>query len=287
MYSRNTILRKPPWLKIKLPKGGTYNEVNSIIQKYGLNTICSSGNCPNAAECWGNGTATFMILGAICTRSCKFCNVSTGRPLPPNPEEPERIAESVRLLGLKHCVITSVDRDDLPDSGAAFWAKTIRTIREKNPKTTIEVLIPDFNGNKDDIQTVIDASPDIIAHNIETVKRLTPIVRSKAKYDVSLSLIDHVSMSGIQSKSGIMVGLGETNHEVCETMDDLLSVGCKIITIGQYLQPTLGHIPVKAYIHPDQFKELKEIGLKKGFHFVESGPLIRSSYHAEMQVKRD
>lgn len=277
--------RKPEWLKIALPKGEQYFKTEELVETRRLHTICVSGKCPNKAECWGNGTATFMILGEICTRSCKFCATITGRPHPVDWNEPQRLADTVSNMKLKHCVITSVDRDDLPDGGADFWAKTIECIKEKNPHITIETLIPDFDAKPELIQKVIDARPNIISHNLETVRRLTPLVRSRAKYDISLKTIETISKSGtVRSKSGIMVGLGETEEEVLQTMDDLLAVGCKIMTIGQYLQPTRKHYPVAEYVRPEQFAKYREIGLKKGFRFVESGPLVRSSYHAEKHV---
>lgn len=278
------IQRKPDWLKIKLPKGTNYAQVKSIVQRYNLHTICTSGKCPNMGECWAAGTATLMILGDICTRSCKFCATKTGHPLPPDVNEPQNVAESIRLMGLKHAVITSVDRDDLPDKGATHWAKTILEIKKLTPGTTMEVLIPDFDGIEELITLVIDAKPDIISHNLETVKRLTPLVRSRAKYDVSLQVIKTIADSGVVAKSGIMVGLGETRDEVLETMDDLLAVGCTVFTIGQYLQPTTSHLPVVEYVHPDVFEEYRQIGLQKGFIIVESAPLVRSSYHAERHV---
>jgi lipoyl synthase len=276
--------RKPDWLKINIPSGKEYVQVKEIVNRHKLHTICTSGLCPNMAECWGRGTATFMILGDICTRSCKFCATKTGKPEAVDKDEPNNLAESVRLMKLKHCVITSVDRDDLPDGGAGHWAETIRQVKLVNPETTIEALIPDFMGKSELIQQVIDAKPEVISHNLETVKRLTPQVRSAARYDRSLDVIRQIAGSGITAKSGIMVGLGETDEEVLQTMDDLLAVGCQVMTIGQYLQPTKQHLPVADYIHPDKFDEWKEIGLKKGFRFVESTPLVRSSYQAEKHV---
>lgn len=280
----NNNRRKPDWLKIRLPKGTSYAEVKGVIRKNNLHTICTSGDCPNLGECWDAGTATFMILGDICTRSCKFCAVKTGKPLPLNSEEPIKLAESIQFLKLKHCVITSVDRDDLEDGGASAWAKTISEIKRINPQTTIEVLIPDFDGNENLISKIIDQRPDIISHNLETVKRLTPKVRSKARYDRSLSVIRFVSESGIRSKSGIMLGIGETIDEVIETMHDLRSVNCEVLTLGQYLQPSLNNLEVVEYIKPEIFADLKRTGLQMGFRFVESGPLVRSSYHAEKHV---
>ncbi len=277
--------RKPDWLKISLPQGKQYLDVKDIIQKKRLHTICVSGKCPNLSECWGRGTATFMIMGEICTRSCKFCATKSGRPLPLDWDEPNRLAETVKTMNLRHCVITSVDRDDQKDGGAKFWATTINRIKEVNPATTIETLIPDFNGKEEFINQIIEAAPNIISHNMETVRRMTPFIRSRAKYDVSLKTIEIVAKSGkTKPKSGIMVGLGETEDEVFETMDDLLSVGCKVLTIGQYLQPTKAHWEVKEFISPEQFLKYKTIGIQKGFQYVESGPLVRSSYHAERHV---
>ena len=278
------IHRKPEWLKIKLVTSGDYTKVKEIVKQHKLNTICQSGDCPNMGECWSRGTATFMILGNICTRSCKFCNVETGKPLPVDWTEPAAVAQSIKLMNLKHAVITSVDRDDLSDYGAVFWAHTIKAVKKENPTTTLEVLIPDFQGNLDYVQKVIDAKPEIISHNLETVKRITPQIRTKALYDSSLRVIEHISKSGLTSKSGIMLGLGETESEIIATMDDLLSVGCKVMTIGQYLQPTRNNLPVLEYITPEKFEYYKTIGTQKGFKFIESAPLVRSSYHAEKHV---
>ena len=278
-------VRKPEWLKISIGANERYTETKRIVESHCLHTICSSGRCPNMGECWGKGTATFMIAGDICTRSCKFCNTQTGRPLPLDPDEPTHVAESIALMKLSHAVITSVDRDDLPDLGAAHWAQTIREIKRLNPETTTEVLIPDFQGRKKLVDQVIKACPEIISHNMETVKRISPQVRSAANYHTSLEVIRQIAESGITAKSGIMVGLGETPAEVEELMDDLISVGCKILTIGQYLQPTHKHFPVAAYITPEQFAVYKETGLKKGFEQVESAPLVRSSYHAEKHIR--
>lgn len=282
---KKDVLRKPEWLKIKLPKGENYLKVKGILEEKGLHTICSSGKCPNMGECWNAGTATFMILGDICTRSCKFCATKTGKPLPADEEEPEKIAQSVRHLGLKHVVITSVDRDDLPDGGASLWAATIRRVKEVNPGTTIETLIPDFGGNHALLQLVIDAAPEIISHNLETVRRLTPQVRSAAQYDRSLQVLKQIAASGIPAKSGIMAGLGESEAEVLATMDDLRAVNCSIFTVGQYLRPTPLHLPVVEYIHPEQFEKYRVAGLAKGFTHVESKPLVRSSFHAEKHVQ--
>lgn len=280
----NNFKRKPSWLKIKLPGGEGYRRVKKIVDGHGLHTICSSGNCPNMGECWGAGTAAFLILGEICTRSCRFCAVRTGKPLPVDEQEPQHLAESVKQMNLKHCVITSVDRDDLKDGGAAIWAETIKAVRRENPDTTIEVLIPDFSGINEHLQTVLDQKPDIAAHNLETVRRLTPSVRSAANYDRSLQVIRWIAETGLTVKSGIMVGLGESFDEVMETLDDLLAAGCQVVTLGQYLQPSLKHLPVEEYIRPDVFAQYREQGLKKGFRIVESKPLVRSSYHAEKQV---
>ena len=277
-------VKKPDWLKISIGTNARYTETKRIVDTHKLHTICSSGRCPNLGECWGKGTATFMIGGAICTRSCKFCNTRTGKPLPLDPEEPMRVAESIRLMKLNHAVITSVDRDDLPDLGASHWAKTLTTIRKVNPDITLEALIPDFQGRQELIAQVTDTRPEILSHNMETVRRLTPLVRSVARYDNSLAVIRQIAESGVTAKSGIMVGLGETPDEVEETMDDLIANGCKILTIGQYLQPTRKHYPVHEYVTPEQFARYREIGEKKGFAKVESGPLVRSSYHAEKHL---
>ncbi len=282
---RKKHLKKPDWLKIKLPGGKNFASVKEIVESNKLHTICSSGNCPNMGECWNAGTATFMILGDICTRSCRFCATKTGRPLPVDSDEPVRLAESIKLMKLRHCVITSVDRDDLPDGGAAHWAECIRQIKRLNPGVTIEVLIPDFAGNTNDLDLVISEKPDIISHNLETVKRLTPQIRSAARYERSLSVLKHIASSGLKAKSGIMVGIGESEAEVLETMDDLLEAGAEIMTIGQYLRPTLEHLPVEAYITPEIFEKYRLAGIEKGFRHIESRPLVRSSYHAEKHVE--
>ena len=278
-------IRKPEWLKISIGANERYTETKRIVESHCLHTICSSGRCPNMGECWGKGTATFMIGGDICTRCCKFCNTQTGKPLPLDMEEPTHVAESIALMKLSHAVITSVDRDDLPDLGAAHWACTIREIKRLNPETTIEVLIPDFQGRKELVSQVIEAQPEIISHNMETVKRITPLVRSAARYETSLEVIRQIADSGITAKSGIMVGLGETPEEVEELMDDLHRAGCQILTIGQYLQPSHNHYPVAESVTPAHFASYKETGLAKGFDQVESAPLVRSSYHAEKQVQ--
>ncbi|MBK5284359.1 MAG: lipoyl synthase [Bacteroidia bacterium] len=277
-------VKKPDWLRVKLPSGENFSFVRETVTNNKLHTICQSGNCPNMGECWGAGTATFMILGNICTRSCGFCNVATGRPLPVDWNEPQRVAESVRMMKVKHCVITCVDRDDLEDGGSAIWVLTIKAIRKLNPVTTLETLVGDFAGQWDNLQKVIDEKPEVISHNIETVKRLTKEVRVQAKYERSLEALKRISESGARSKSGIMLGLGETKKEIIESMDDLHNAQVQVLTIGQYLQPTKKHLPVIEFIHPDVFAELREIALSKGFMFVESGPLVRSSYHAEKHI---
>jgi lipoic acid synthetase len=276
--------RLPSWLRMQKPTGEAYSRVKNLVEKNQLHTICVSGNCPNIGECWSRGTATFMILGNTCTRSCKFCGVATGKPGPVDPDEPMRVARAVKTMGVKHCVITSVDRDDLPDGGASFWAEVIREVKQVNPETTIEVLIPDFMGRKEDILQVVEAGPEVISHNLETVKRLTPQIRSVARYERSLEVISLLSASGVVSKSGIMLGLGETEEEVLATMDDLRAAGCKVFTLGQYLAPGMQHLPVSEYIAPEKFEEYRIIALQKGFDFVESSPLVRSSYCAEKHV---
>ena len=279
-------MRKPEWLKISIGANERYTETKRIVENHCLHTICSSGRCPNMGECWGKGTAPFMIGGDICTRSCKFCNTQTGRPLPLDADEPTHVAESIALMKLSHAVVTSVDRDDLPDLGAGHWARTITEIKRINPDTTIEVLIPDFQGRMELVDKIIAANPEIISHNMETVRRISPLVRSAADYETSLQVIRRIAESGITAKSGIMVGLGETPSEVEELMDDLLATGCSILTIGQYLQPTRRHYPVEEYVTPEQFAQYKQTGLEKGFEQVESAPLVRSSYHAEKHIKK-
>ena len=276
--------RKPEWLKIRLPRGFKTSQVVGLLNEKHLHTICSSGMCPYRGECWGAGTATFMIGGNVCTRNCRFCNVNHGKPSPLDEREVEDIVNSVKELGLKHVVITSVDRDDLPDLGAAHWSRLIRRIKAECPGVTMEVLIPDFQGRKDLIDMVIAERPDVISHNMETVRRLTPEVRTFATYDMSLDVIRYIAKSGIRSKSGIMLGLGETEEEIIQTMDDLLNVGCEVMTIGQYLQPTKEHYPIQEYVTPEKFAEYAEIGRAKGFRHIESSPLVRSSYHAEKHV---
>ncbi len=276
-------VRKPDWLKIRLAGNENFRKTKNIVESHCLHTICTSGKCPNIGECWSRGTATFMIAGEICTRSCKFCNTITGKPLPLDLKEPHNIAESIGLMGLKHAVITSVDRDDLFDLGAHHWANTIIAIKEMNPDTTVEVLIPDFQGRIDLIDLVIKAKPEIISHNIETVRRLTPHIRSAAKYNVSLTVLRHIS-ERVTTKTGIMLGLGETEDEIYDLMEDVLAAGVSILTIGQYLQPSRKNIPVSKYITPEQFDIYKDVALKKGFKYVESAPLVRSSYHAEKHI---
>ncbi|MFT4661210.1 MAG: lipoic acid synthetase [Flavobacteriales bacterium] len=276
--------KKPDWLRVKLPIGKEYVEVRQIVSEHKLHTICESGSCPNMGECWGNGTATFMILGNTCTRSCGFCNVHTGRPLPVEIEEPKMVAESIRLMKLKHAVITSVDRDDLKDGGSMIWTETVNEVRKACPGITMETLVPDFQGKWENLQRIIDVNPEIVSHNLETVRRLTKEVRVQAKYDRSLEVLKRLKEGGMKTKSGIMLGLGETEEEVCETMDDLRSVGVDILTLGQYLQPSIKHLVVIEFIKPEIFAKYKEIGLNKGFRFVESGPLVRSSYHAERHL---
>jgi lipoic acid synthetase len=280
----NQIQRKPDWLRVKLPTGKEYAQVRSLVDTHKLHTICESGNCPNMGECWGAGTATFMILGNICTRSCSFCAVATGRPLAVELDEPNRVANSVKLMQVKHCVITSVDRDDLKDGGSIIWAETINAIRRESPQTTLETLLPDFRGNVENLDRVLQTRPEVVSHNLETVRRLTKEVRIQAKYDRSLACLKQISEAGLRTKSGIMLGLGETGADILEAMDDLLEAGVHILTLGQYLQPTRNHHPVIDWIHPDQFDFYKQIGNKKGFKYVESGPLVRSSYHAEKHL---
>ncbi len=276
--------RKPDWLKIQLPNTSDYKWMNQTIRDNKLHTICTSGKCPNAAECWSAGTATFMILGDICTRSCKFCNVKTGKPLAVDLKEPFRIARSIQIMKLKHAVITSVDRDDLEDGGVEIWNETIKKVKEMNPGITQEVLIPDFNGLRHLLQRVIEASPEVISHNLETVRRITPVIRSRAKYDLSLDVLKFISDNNVVAKTGIMLGLGEKEEEVFQTMKDAYDVGVKVFTMGQYLQPSKEHLPVEEYITPEQFAKYEKFGLDLGFKYVESGPMVRSSYHAERHI---
>ncbi len=279
--------RLPSWFRMERASGETYPKLKNLVEKSGLHTICTSGNCPNIGECWNAGTATFMILGDICTRSCKFCSVKTGKPLPPDKNEAIKLANAIRIMKVKHAVITSVDRDDLEDGGSTFWAEVIRTIKETNTRITMETLIPDFDGKEESLDKIVKAGPEVISHNLETIRRLSPQIRSKARYERSLGVLEYLHLQGCTTKSGIMLGLGETEEEVLETMDDLLKVGCEILTIGQYLSPTKLHFPVQEYIHPDQFEKFRLAGLQKGFTHVESSPLVRSSYHAEKHVNRE
>jgi len=279
-----TRIKKPKWLRVKLPTGENYRKVRGLVDEHKLHTICESGSCPNMGECWGEGTATFMILGNICTRSCGFCGVQTGKPEQVDIFEPGKVANSVKIMGVKHAVITSVDRDDLKDGGAEIWSQTVRAIRQQSPGTTLETLIPDFAGNWNNLQVIIDVAPEIVSHNLETVRRLTKQVRIQAKYDRSLEVLFRLKKGGMRTKSGVMLGLGETEQEVIETMQDLRAVQVDILTLGQYLQPTPKHLPVAEFIEPEQFAYYQKIGLDMGFRFVESGPLVRSSYHAEKHL---
>lgn len=276
---------KPKWLRVKLPTGKKYTELRGLVDKYKLNTICTSGSCPNMGECWGEGTATFMILGNICTRSCGFCGVKTGRPETVDWDEPEKVARSIKMMQIKHAVVTSVDRDDLKDMGSIIWAETVKAIRRMNPEITLETLIPDFQGNTRNIDRIISVKPEVVSHNMETVKRLTREVRIQAKYERSLEVLNYLKQSGLpRTKSGIMLGLGEEEHEVIQTMEDLRGVGLDIITIGQYLQPSKKHLPVREFITPEQFKKYETIGLELGLRHVESGALVRSSYKAQKHL---
>jgi lipoic acid synthetase len=276
--------RKPDWLRVKLPIGPEYKKVRSLVDEYKLHTICQSGNCPNMGECWGAGTATFMILGNTCTRSCSFCAVKTGRPPEYDEDEPRRVAEAIKLMGVKHAVITSVNRDERKDRGAEIWYQTVRMVKEMSPSTTIETLIPDVRATWDALERMISAGQEVVSHNMETVESLYRKVRPQAKYHRSLEQIKRTKAYGKRTKSGIMVGLGEKDEEVFKIMDDLVEHGCDVLTIGQYLQPTKMHLEVAEYVHPDKFKEYEEVGMSKGFDFVESGPLVRSSYHAERHL---
>ena len=276
--------RKPDWLRVKLPIGEQYRHVRQLVDEYKLHTICQSGNCPNMGECWGAGTATFMILGNTCTRSCSFCAVKTGRPNEYDEDEPRRVSEAIRLMRVKHAVITSVNRDELADRGAEIWYQTVRAVKESTPEVTIETLIPDVKANWDALERMISGGQEVVSHNMETVQRLYRKVRPQAKYERSLEQISRTKAYGKRTKSGIMVGLGETEEEVFQIMDDLLAHGCDVLTIGQYLQPTKMHLAVESFVHPEVFAKYKEVGLSKGFPFVESGPLVRSSYHAERHL---
>ncbi len=285
LLDTNLPVGKPKWLKVKLPIGQKYTELRGLVDKYNLNTICTSGSCPNMGECWGEGTATFMILGNICTRSCGFCGVKTGRPETVDWDEPEKVARSIKIMKIKHAVITSVDRDDLKDMGSIIWLETVQAIRRMNPETTLETLIPDFQGIERIIDRIVEANPEVVSHNVETVRRLTREVRIQAKYDRSLAVLNYLKQKGIRrTKSGIMLGLGETEAEVIETMGDLRDQKVDIITLGQYLQPSKKHLPVKEFITPEQFEKYEKIGKEMGFRHVESGPLVRSSYHAEKHI---
>jgi lipoic acid synthetase len=277
-------IKKPSWLRVKLPTGENYRKVRSLVDEHKLHTICESGNCPNMGECWGEGTATFMILGNICTRSCGFCAVNTGRPDAVDIYEPGKVAQSVKIMGVKHAVITSVDRDDLKDGGSEIWAQTVRAIRQQSPGTTLETLIPDFAGKWENLERIIEVAPEIVSHNLETVRRLTKAVRIQAKYDRSLEVLFRLKKGGMRTKSGVMLGLGETEEEIIETMEDLRAVDVDILTLGQYLQPTPKHLPIAEFVTPEKFEKYKEIGLNMGFRYVESGPLVRSSYHAEKHL---
>ena len=277
-------IKKPDWLRVKLPIGESYKHVRSLVDTHKLHTICESGNCPNMGECWGEGTATFMILGNTCTRSCGFCAVATGRPDPVDWDEPQRVAEAIHLMRVKHAVLTSVDRDELKDGGSIIWSNTIKAVKALNPGTTLETLIPDFRGFADQVQRVADAAPEVVSHNIETVERLTRQVRIQAKYRRSLTVLKMLKQSGMRTKTGMMLGLGETKEEVIQSMEDLVAVGVDVLTLGQYLQPTKKHLPVHRFVHPTEFAELRQIGYELGFDYVESGPLVRSSYHSERHV---
>lgn len=276
--------KKPNWLRVKLPIGESYKHVRNLVDTHKLHTICESGSCPNMGECWGEGTATFMILGNTCTRSCRFCAVATGRPDPLDWDEPQRVAEAIHLMKVKHAVITSVDRDEIKDGGSIIWENTIKAVKTLNPFTTLETLIPDFKGDKENIHRIINAAPDVVSHNMETVERLSKQVRIQAKYHRSLEVLETLKMGGMRTKTGIMLGLGETKDEVIETLNDLIKVKVDVVTIGQYLQPTIKHLAVQRFVHPDEFKELKDMGYQLGFDYVESGPLVRSSYHSEKHV---
>lgn len=276
---------KPDWLRVKLPIGESYKNVRNLVDTHKLHTICESGNCPNMGECWGEGTATFMILGNTCTRSCGFCAVATGKPDPVDWDEPQRVAEAIYLMKVKHAVITSVDRDELKDGGSIIWFNTIKAVKSLNPNTTLETLIPDFKGDKENIQRISEAAPEVVSHNIETVERLTRQVRIQAKYWRSMEVIKTLKEGGMRTKSGIMLGLGEKKEEVFQTLEDLKNAGCDVVTIGQYLQPTKRHLPVTRFVHPDEFREYRDYGYSIGLDYVESGPLVRSSYHSDRHVK--
>ena len=284
LTEKESKIKKPDWLRVKLPTGENYRHVRGLVDTHKLHTICESGNCPNMGECWGEGTATFMILGNTCTRSCGFCAVATGRPEPVDWDEPQRVAEAIHLMKVKHAVITSVDRDEIKDGGSIIWYNTIRAVKQLNPGTTLETLIPDFKGEKENIQRIIEAAPEVVSHNIETVERLTRSVRIQARYWRSMEVIRSLKAGGMRTKSGIMLGLGEKKEEVVETLKNLVDNGCDVVTIGQYLQPSKKHLAVQRFVHPDEFAELREIGYELGLDYVESGPLVRSSYHSEKHV---
>ena len=282
--NQDAVIKKPNWLRVKLPIGESYKHVRGLVDNHKLHTICESGNCPNMGECWGEGTATFMILGNICTRSCAFCAVATGRPEPVDWDEPQRVAEAIQLMRVKHAVVTSVDRDELKDGGSVIWYNTIKAIKALNPTTTLETLIPDFRGIQEQVQRIIDAAPEVVSHNMETVEDNTRKVRIQAKYRRSLDVLRMLKEGGMRTKTGMMLGIGETKEEIIETMEHLRTVNVDVLTLGQYLQPTKKHLPVLRYVHPDEFAELREIGYRLGFDYVESGPLVRSSYHSEKHV---
>ena len=282
--NQDAVIKKPNWLRVKLPIGESYKHVRGLVDNHKLHTICESGNCPNMGECWGEGTATFMILGNVCTRSCAFCAVATGRPDPVDWDEPQRVAEAIHLMKVKHAVITSVDRDELKDGGSIIWYNTIKAVKALNPTTTLETLIPDFRGIQEQVQRIIDAAPEVVSHNMETVEQNTRKVRIQAKYRRSLDVLRMLKEGGMRTKTGLMLGIGESKEEIIETMEHLRSVNVDVLTLGQYLQPTKKHLPVLRYVHPDEFAELREIGYQLGFDFVESGPLVRSSYHSEKHV---
>lgn len=279
-----SVVKKPNWLRVKLPTGENYRHVRNLVDQHKLHTICESGNCPNMGECWGEGTATFMILGNVCTRSCGFCAVATGRPEAVDWDEPQRVAEAIHLMKVKHAVLTSVDRDELKDGGSIIWHNTIKAVKALNADTTLETLIPDFKGKAEDIQRIIEAAPEVVSHNVETVERLTRQVRIQAKYRRSMEVLKVLKQGGMRTKSGVMLGLGEAKEEVLQTMQDLRNSGVDVITLGQYLQPTKKHLPVIRFVHPDEFAEYREAGYNMGFDYVESGPLVRSSYHSERHV---
>jgi lipoic acid synthetase len=283
--SNPTPVRKPNWLRVKLPTGTNYRAVRNVVDQYKLHTICESGRCPNMGECWGEGTATFMILGNICTRSCGFCNVATGRPLPVDWDEPDRVARSIQRMKIKHAVLTSVDRDDLADGGSIIWAETVAAVRRLSPGTTMETLIPDFRGITDQIDRIVEAAPEVVSHNVETVRRLTRQVRIQAQYDRSLEVLRYLKANGVnRTKTGIMLGLGETEDELYQTLDEVRSVGVDVVTLGQYLQPSARHLPVQRFVEPEEFERLGAYARTLGFRHVESSPLVRSSYHAERHV---